>query len=185
MSGTSRLQMVSSHLRWSVPKSGKSRCVLFSNVLQPGITGLARKSWKFQLERSLFEDGKFLEGTCSSITVCCYCFPSSESSFRLCFTLSLCANALLDEGFPFFYTWFFYFPSLLFVPISSRCPDKTTACFSAFSENLCGSRFDHFSTDCYYLSFLLPCRPALVNILVWWEHRDKTWIRTVDVCDLF
>lgn len=130
MSGTSRLQMVSSHLRWSVPKSGKSRCVLFSNVLQPGITGLARKSWKFQLERSLFEDGKFLEGTCSSITVCCYCFPSSESSFRLCFTLSLCANALLDEGFPFFYTWFF-FSSLPFF-LSLYLPDVQTKQLLAF-----------------------------------------------------
>lgn len=137
MSGTSRLQMVSSHLRWSVPKSGKSRCVLFSNVLQPGITGLARKSWKFQLERSLFEDGKFLEGTCSSITVCCYCFPSSESSFRLCFTLRLCANALLDEGFPFFYTWGFFLPFPSFCPyIFQMSRQNNCLLFCVFRKSL-------------------------------------------------
>lgn len=130
MSGTSRLQMVSSHLRWSVPKSGKSRCVLFSNVLQPGITGLARKSWKFQLERSLFEDGKFLEGTCSSITVCCYCFPSSESSFRLWFYPEPMCKCFAGWRFPLLLHLAF-FSSLPFF-LSLYLPDVQTKQLLAF-----------------------------------------------------
>jgi len=62
-----------------------------------------------------------------------------ELIFRLCFTLSLHANALLNEALPFFYTFLGFSPLALLLSLllpDVFIPDKVATCSSAFSEKI-------------------------------------------------
>lgn len=201
MLGTRWLEMVSSHFRWSVWKQWSLvRAAVSSSAT---FYSLKSQAWLERAEKLNLKD-IYLKMASSwrvpaqvllSVVIV---FPPLNPATHSGSSLALgCASPwayvqmLCWMRVSPFFTLRVFFPSPLFVPISSRClwsRQNSYFLFCIFRKFLL-VMFWSFSTHCYYLSFLLsflpPCRPALLNVLVWWEHHDKTWIKTVDVCDLF